>query len=94
MVVSSVHYTFTAEDADKAASIFGELRDASRREKGVISFEVGRGQEDPNVFALWEEYRDEAAREAHLASDHFTRLVVNGVRLLAKKREFVAIVPL
>ena len=94
MVVSSIHYTFTAEDADKAASIFRELRDASRREKGVISFEVGRSQEDPNVFALWEEYRDEAAREAHLASDHFTRLVVNGVRPLAKKREFVAVVPL
>jgi quinol monooxygenase YgiN len=94
MVVSSVHYTFTAEDADKAASIFEELRDASRREKGVISFEVGRGQEDPNVFALWEEYRDEAAREVHLASDHFTRLVVNGVRPLAKKRDFVAVVPL
>jgi quinol monooxygenase YgiN len=94
MVVSSIHYTFTAEDADKAASIFGELRDASRREKGVISFEVGRGQEDPNVFALWEEYWDEAAREAHLASDHFTRLVVNGVRPLAKKRDFVAVVPL
>jgi quinol monooxygenase YgiN len=94
MVVSSIHYTFSVEDADKAASIFVELRDASRREKGVISFEVGRGQEDPNVFALWEEYRDEAAREAHLASDHFTRLVVKGVRPLAKKRDFVAVVPL
>jgi quinol monooxygenase YgiN len=94
MLVNSIHYTFAAEDADKAASIFGELRDASRKEEGVISFEVGRGQEDPNVFALWEEYRDKAARDAHFTSDHFIRLVVNGIRPLAQKRDFVAVVPL
>ncbi|HET9341814.1 MAG TPA: putative quinol monooxygenase [Candidatus Eremiobacteraceae bacterium] len=94
MLVNSIHYTFAAEDADKAASILGELRDKSRKEEGVISFEVGRGQEDPNVFALWEGYRDKAARDAHFASDHFIRLVVNGIRPLAQRRDFVAVVPL
>ncbi|HET9393624.1 MAG TPA: putative quinol monooxygenase [Candidatus Rubrimentiphilum sp.] len=94
MLVNSVHYTFASEDAGKAASIFRELRDASRMEEGVISFEVGRGQDDPNVFALWEEYRDKAALDAHLASDHFKRLVINGVRLLAKRRDFAMVAPL
>jgi quinol monooxygenase YgiN len=94
MVVNSVHYTFAAADADKAEAIFRELRDASRKEEGVISFDVGRGQEDSNVFALWEEYRDKAARDAHFASDHFNRLVVNGIRPLAQRRDFAFVVPL
>lgn len=94
MLVNSVHYTFAAEDADKAEAIFRELRDASRKEKGVVSFDIGRSQEQPNVFALWEEYRDEAALEAHVASDHFKRLVINGIRPLAKQRDAARVVPL
>jgi quinol monooxygenase YgiN len=94
MLVNSVHYTFAAEDAEKAAAIFLELRDASRKEEGVVSFDVGRGREQPNVFALWEEYRDKAALDAHFASDHFNRLVINGIRPLAQRRDFAAVVPL
>lgn len=94
MLVNSVHYTFAAEHADKAEQIFRELREASRKEEGVVSFDVGRGQEDPNVFALWEEYRDKAALDAHYASVHFNRLVINGIRPLAQRRDFAAVVPL
>jgi quinol monooxygenase YgiN len=94
MLVNSIHYIFAPEHADKAASIFRELRDASRKEDGVISFEVGRGRENPNVFALWEEYRDQGALDAHVASEHFARLVINGVRPLAQQRDLAAVAPL
>jgi quinol monooxygenase YgiN len=92
MLVNSVHYSFAVEDADKAAAIFRELRDASRNEEGVISFDVGRSQEKPNEFALWEEYRDKAALDAHFASDHFDRLVINGIRPLAQRRDSATVV--
>lgn len=94
MLVNSVHYTFAAEDADNAEAIFRELREASNEEEGVISFDVGRSRENPNVFALWEEYRDKAALDAHFASDHFNRLVINGIRPLAQRRDFATVVPL
>jgi (4S)-4-hydroxy-5-phosphonooxypentane-2,3-dione isomerase len=94
MLVNSIHYTFAAEDVDKATIIFRELQEASRKEEGVVSFQVGRGRENPNVFALWEEYRDNAALDAHVASDHFVRLVINGIRPMAQKRDFAAVVPL
>jgi quinol monooxygenase YgiN len=94
MLVNSIHYTFAAEDADKAEAIFRELLEASRKEEGVVSFQIGRGRENPNVFALWEEYRDKAALDAHFASDHFNRLVINGIRPLAQKRDFTPVVPL
>jgi autoinducer 2-degrading protein len=86
MLIRSIHYTFAPEDADKAEGILRELRDASRKEEGVITFAVARSQENPNVFALWEEYRDQAAFDAHGATEHFKRLAINGVRQLAQQR--------
>jgi len=93
MLIQTVRYTFAPEDADKVQSILRELRDASRKEEGVIAFEIGRSQERPNVFVLWEQYRDRAALDAHSATDHFKRLVLNGVRPLAQQREAESLSP-
>ncbi|MEO6835538.1 MAG: putative quinol monooxygenase [Candidatus Tumulicola sp.] len=86
MLVQSIHFTFAPEDADKAEAILRELRDASRKEEGVIGFDVARSAEKPNAFALWEQYRDKAALDAHVASEHFNRLATHGVRQLALQR--------
>jgi quinol monooxygenase YgiN len=94
MLIQSIHYTFGPEDADKAEALLRELRDASRKEEGVIAFDVGRSQEKPNVFALWEAYRDKAALDAHMATEHFKRLALNGVRPLAQQRSLETVFPL
>jgi quinol monooxygenase YgiN len=93
-MINSIHFAFAAKDADLAERLFRELRDASRKEAGVIQFDVGRGREKPHVFALWEVYRDQAAIDAHVASEHFQRLVVNGVRPLAQERNIERVVPI
>lgn len=94
MLIQSIHFTFAPEDADKAEAMLRELREASRKEEGVVSFEVARSKDKPNVFALWEAYRDKAAFDAHFASDHFQRLVVNGVRPLAQQRDGQVVFPI
>lgn len=87
MLIQSVRFTFAPEDADKAEAMLRELRDASRKEEGVIGFDVARSQENPHVFALWEHYRDGAALDAHKDTEHFKRLVLDGVRPLAHERK-------
>jgi autoinducer 2-degrading protein len=94
MLIQSIHYTFASKDADEAESLFRELRDASRKEAGVIQFDIGRSRENPNVFALWEVYRDQQAIDAHLATEHFQRLVLNGLRALAQDRHMERVVPI
>lgn len=89
MIITSIHYTFNPDDADTAEALLRELRDATVKEPGVIQFEVGRSNDNPNVFALWEVYRDEAGVAAHGATEHFKRLVLNGVRPLAQQRNAV-----
>ena len=94
MIIISIQFTFASKDADTAESLLRELRDASVKEPGVIQFEVGRSPEKPNVFALWEVYRDKDAVDAHRASEHFQRLVLNGVRPLAQQRNAETVVPI
>ena len=94
MIITSIQFTFASKDADTAESLLRELRDASVKEPGVIQFEVGRSHEKPNVFALWEVYRDKDAVDAHRAIEHFQRLVLNGVRPLAQQRNAETVVPI
>lgn len=94
MFIQSVHFSFADEDADKAQAMLRELRDASRKEQGVVSFDVARSLEKPNVFALWEVYKDKAAFDDHAATEHYKRLVIDGVRALAKQRDGEKVVPI
>src|SRR4051794_40524794 len=40
MIVSAVQFTFAANDAAKAETLLREIRDASRKEPGVVRFDV------------------------------------------------------
>jgi quinol monooxygenase YgiN len=93
-IITSIQFTFASKDADTAESFLRELRDTSVKEPGVIQFQVGRSAEKPNVFALWEVYRDKAAFDAHRASEHFQRLVVNGIRPLVQQRNVETVTPI
>lgn len=94
MIFTSIHYTFAAEDGHKAESLFRELRDASDKEPGVLRFEVARSVDEPNVFVLWEVYRDKTAYDAHGEGEPFQRLVLNGIRPPARQRNAVIAVPI
>jgi (4S)-4-hydroxy-5-phosphonooxypentane-2,3-dione isomerase len=94
VLIQSIVYTFAPEDADIAETMLRELRDLSRKEDGIVTFDVARSKEKPNVFVLWEEYKDQAAIDSHLATEHFKRLGINGIRILAKQRVAEVAIPL
>jgi quinol monooxygenase YgiN len=94
MLIQLVHFIFKTEDTDNAEVLLRELRDASRNEEGIIAFDVARSRDKPNEFALWEQYRDKAALDAHMATDHYNRLVLGGLRPLAKHRDGEMMFPL
>jgi quinol monooxygenase YgiN len=86
MLVNAVIYTFPEDKAAAGESALRSLRDASRTEPGCVTFDVARGVDDPNVFFLYEIWRDQAALDAHYQTPHFQTYGVNGVRALAKER--------
>ena len=66
------------------------LAAATREEPGCRAYRPTRSVDDPRVFLLYEEYDDEAALEAHSASDHFRRHALEeGIPLLeSRERAF------
>jgi quinol monooxygenase YgiN len=86
MLVNAVIYTFAPEKTDEAEALLQALRNGSRAEPGCITFDVARSLEDPNVFVLFEEWKDQAALEVHYETAHFKQFGLNGIRALATGR--------
>jgi quinol monooxygenase YgiN len=86
MNVNSVTYTFPAERADEVAGILARLASLSRLERGCLAFEACRSIDDPRVFVLFERWENEAALDAHYATEHFVKPGVKGIRPLALSR--------
>lgn len=57
-----------------------------RAEAGCLRYDVLRAIEDPRRFVLVEVYRDDAALQAHSASDHFKRYVLGEALDLLESR--------
>jgi quinol monooxygenase YgiN len=88
MLVNAVIYTIPSDKADEAHGYLRELAAASRTEPGCLGYEVARADEpDRATFVLFEKYRDEADLDAHMATEHFQRLGLNGFRPLATGRQ-------
>src|SRR5689334_10677949 len=60
---------------DRVVEVLEELTRASNAESGCRLYQPHRATEDPQEFFIYEQYDDEDAFEAHIASEHFKRLV-------------------
>ncbi len=77
--------------ADRLLEVIEEMTPPSRAEPGCLLYQAQRSEEDPDLFLLYEQYVDEAGYEAHMDSEHFTRLVKGEAipeLLDAREREF------
>jgi quinol monooxygenase YgiN len=73
--VVSAHWRAKEGKQDRLAEVIEEITPPSRAEPGCVFYQAQRAIDDPQLFYLYEQYADEAAYEAHMASEHFTRLV-------------------
>jgi quinol monooxygenase YgiN len=84
-------WTAKAGKEDRLVEIIGEMTAPSKAEAGNRFYQAHRSPTDPQVFFLYEQYADEAAYQAHMDSEHFTRLVKNEAIpdvIEAREREF------
>lgn len=79
MISFTVRLRFRPEDRERIAAILRELTEASRTEPGCVNYVAHTVQGEPDTVLIYEQYRDEAAREAHRASSHFERLATGGL---------------
>jgi quinol monooxygenase YgiN len=76
---------------ERLKALCEEMTEPSRAEAGNVFYQAQRSVEDPQLFYLYEQYVDEAGYEAHMDSEHFTRLVKGEAipeLLESREREF------
>ena len=79
MISFTVRMRFRPDDRGTVAAILRELTAISREEPGCVSYVAHTVQGEPDTVLIYEQYRDEAAREAHRQSPHFARLATGGL---------------
>ncbi len=72
---------------DRVAEILRTMMPLTRREPGCVHYYAHVSIEDPREFFLFEEYRDEAAFQAHMAADYFKKWVLGEAVPILESRE-------
>lgn len=87
MVVLAVTWMAKPGHEDEVAGIFGKLQTASRQEPGCLMYIVHRHRTDSTRFFIYEQYRDEAALEAHRKSPHFQQYAIAALKAIGERKE-------
>jgi quinol monooxygenase YgiN len=86
MISFIVRMRFSQEDRKEVLDAVQKLALASRQEPGCISYIPHELAGDSSLVMIYEQYRDEAALEAHRASLHFHRYAIGGLFQWMKER--------
>lgn len=91
MISFTVRMKFKPEDREQIQDALQALTAASRQEPGCAAFVPHTLEGDPNTVLIYEQYRDQAAREAHASSDHYKKYVVGCLyqRMLQRETEIL-----
>lgn len=87
MVSFTVRIRIAAKDHDRIVEILRPLTAASRQEPGCISYTPHFVADDPETIVIYEQYKDEAALEAHRSSPHFKQYASGGLYQLMIDRK-------
>jgi quinol monooxygenase YgiN len=71
MVVLAVTWMAKAGHEADVAPLFAKLTEESRKETGCLMFQAHRHKTEPRRFFVYEQYKDDAALEAHRSTAHF-----------------------
>ena len=86
MISFTVRMRFAPEDREQVSEVLRKLTEASRKEPGCITYIPHEVADDPNTILIYEQYRDQAALDAHRASNHFRDHVIGGLYQWMKDR--------
>lgn len=89
MLSFTVRMRFDPKDHDEIAAILQLLTAASRQEPGCVTYVPHFVDGDAGTVLIYEQYRDEAAAEAHRATPHFRQYAIGGLyqRMLERQVE-------
>ena len=87
MVVLAITWMAKTGREAEAAAILEKLTAESRKEPGCVMYQVHKHKTDPRRFFIYEQYKDDAALEAHRNAPHFLQLAKKDLVKVADRTE-------
>jgi quinol monooxygenase YgiN len=91
MISFTVRMTFRPDDREEIAQVLRELTRLSRQEPGCVSYVPHQVESDPDTVLIYEQYKDQAAADAHRTSQHFAKYAIGGLyqKMLERSKEML-----
>jgi quinol monooxygenase YgiN len=87
MVVLVVTWMAKAGHEQDVAALFGKLTEESRKEPSCLMYQVHQHKTEPRRFFIYEQYKDDAALEAHRTTPHFMQFARKDLPKIAERVE-------
>ncbi|MFZ0808673.1 MAG: putative quinol monooxygenase [Candidatus Sulfotelmatobacter sp.] len=87
MVVLAVTWMAKAGHEADVTAVFQKLTEQSRQEPGCAMYQVHRHKTESRRFFIYEQYKDDAALEAHRTAPHFQQLAKKDLPKVADRVE-------
>jgi quinol monooxygenase YgiN len=86
MLSFTVRMRFEESDHEAIRSHLVALTAASKAEPGCVSYVAHFISDDPSTVLIYEQYRDDAALEAHRNTSHFKEHAIGGLYQRMRER--------
>ncbi len=86
MIVLKVDMLVKPGAEEKCKEYIRILQDHSRQEPGCLMYAGHQSTENPRKFLFYEQYRDQAALDAHRAAPYFKQYVHGGLDPIMEQR--------
>ena len=87
MVVLAVTWMAKTGRESEVAALFEKLTAEARKEPGCLMFQVHKHKTEARRFFIYEQYKDDAALEAHRATAHFLQIAKKDLPKVADRTE-------
>jgi quinol monooxygenase YgiN len=87
MVSLTVRMRFEPDDHEKITELLKALTEATRKEPGCVTYVAHFIEGDNTTVLIYEQYKDQAAREEHRGSPHFAQYAIAGLFQMMKDRQ-------
>lgn len=87
MIVLAVTWMAKTGREAEVAETFAKLTAESRKEPGCAMYQVHRHRTEPRRFFIYEQYKDDAALEAHRSTPHFLQYAKKDLPKIADRVE-------
>jgi len=87
MIVLAVTWVARTGREAEVAALLSKLTEESRKEPGCVMYQVHRHRTEQRRFFIYEQYKDDAAIEAHRAAPHFMQYARKDLPKMADRTE-------